>query len=178
VTTGRPWRGAWPGVWLLRGVVVVGAVVALLSGVPEGYTPSVVFVVLVVVTSLYAAFRPEHLALSISMGVVIAWWTLHVRAEMPVGALVAAAGLTAAHVAATLLAYGPATLPVDPALALLWSMRAAMTWVAALAVWGVARAYAGHGSPTLFWLTGLAAAIVGAVLASVLTPLRGEDPRQ
>jgi hypothetical protein len=165
------------GVWVLRGILVVAALLALLSGIPEGYRPSIVVVVLVACGALVAAFRPDHLALSGTMGLVIVWWALELRSEMPFAMLVAAAGLTAAHVAATLLSYGPSTLPVDPPLAVLWTARAVMMWTAALVVWAVARAYTGHGSPELFWLAGLAAALIGAVVAAVVMPLYGEGRR-
>lgn len=171
-------RGARPSVWAMRGVLVAGLVLALLGGIPEGYTPPVVLVALVVAGALLAAFRPEHLGHSVTMGLVLAWWALQLRTEMPVAALVVAAGLTVAHVAATVLGYGPPALPVDSALALLWSGRAAMTWTAALVVWVVARTYTGHGSPALFWLTGLAAALLGAVAAGVTAPLRGQESRE
>jgi hypothetical protein len=161
-------------VWLLRGVVVAGLVVAQLAGVPEGYSPPVVLVLPVVAVAALAAFRPDHLVLSVVLGVVVAWWALELRSEMPVGVLVAAAGLVGAHAAATLLGYGPPTLRVDPQLALLWTARAAVTWTAGLAVWAVARAYTGHGSPQVFWLTGLAAALLGAVVVAVTAPLRAE----
>jgi hypothetical protein len=164
-----------PSVWVLRGVLVAAVVLALLAGIPEGYRPPFVIVALVVVGALIAASRPEHLALSITMGFVLAWWAFQLRSEMPVAALVAAAGLIAAHATATVLAHGPPTLPVDPVLAVLWASRAAMTWTAALAVWAVARSYSGHGSPGLFWLSGLAAALIAAVVAGVAAPLRGEE---
>jgi hypothetical protein len=170
-------RGAMPSVWVLRGILAAAVVLALLAGIPEGYRPPVVLVALVVAGSLLAAFRPEHLALSITMTLVLVWWALQLRSEMPVAVLVAAASLTAAHVAATLLAYGPPTLPIDLPLAVLWFTRGAMAWTAALAVWVVARAYTGHGSPGLFWLIGLAAALVAAVVAGVAAPLRGEERR-
>ncbi len=176
--SGRMRRGAWPSVWVLRGVVVAGILLALLAGVPEGYTPPVVLVAVVVVGSLRAAFRPENLALSSTLGVVIAWWALQLRTEMPVALLVVAAAVTVAHVAATLLGYGPPAMPVDPELGALWAVRGALAWTAALAVWGVARAYSGHGSPELFWLAGLAAAVVGAVVAGVATPVQSEEPRR
>jgi hypothetical protein len=171
-------RGAMPGVWVLRGILVAGLMLALVAGIPEDYTPPVALVVLVAAASVLSAFRPEHLIVSITMGIVIVWWALQLHAEMPVAVLVVAAGLIVAHVAATLLAYGPTSLPVDSALAVLWSMRAAMTWTAGLAVWAVARAYSGHGSPATFWLTGLAAAFVGAVVAAVATPTRGKEARR
>jgi hypothetical protein len=171
-------RGATPGVWLLRAVLLAGILTALLCGIPEGYTPPVVLVVLVTAAGAFAAFRPEDLAVSITIGVVVSWWVLQLRVEMPVAALVVAAGLTMTHVAATLLAYGPPSLAVDPQLALLWTMRGVMTWVAALLVWVVARAYSGHGSPEVYWLAGLAAAVVGAVAAGATAPLRRQEPDQ
>jgi hypothetical protein len=169
--------GAWPSVWLLRAVVVVAVMVSLMAGVPEGYRPPPMLVVVVAAAALLAAFRPEHLVLSITLGLVVTWWALQLRGEMPAAALVAAAGIIVAHAAATVLGYGPPALPVEPSLAMLWALRAGMTWTAALAVWAVARAYTGHGSPAVFWLAGLAAAVVGAVVAGVAAPLRAEEPR-
>ena len=168
-------RGAWPSVWTLRAVIVASVALALLAGIPEGYTPPVVLVVVVVAVSVLTSFRPDHLALSLTLGAVVVWWALQLRGEMPVAALVSAAGIVVAHVAATVLAYGPPSLPVAAPLAALWTIRAAMTWTAALAVWAVARAYTGHGSPELFWLTGLATAMAGAVVAGLVVPLREES---
>jgi hypothetical protein len=170
--------GALPGVWALRGILVAGLLLALLAGIPEDYTPPVVLVMVVAAASVLSAFRPEHLVVSITMGVVIVWWGLQLHTEMPVAVLVVAAALLGSHVAATLLAYGPTSLAIDPALAVLWTMRAALTWTAGLAVWAVARAYAGHGSPGTFWLTGLAAALVGAIVAAIATPIRGKEARR
>jgi hypothetical protein len=169
----RPTGGAGRGVWALRGVVVVGLLVALLGGIPEGYQPRAWFAVVVAACAVLSAFRPEHLALPLTLFLVLAWWALTLHAGMPVAVLVAAAGLTAAHVAATLLAYGPPSLPVDPRLALLWSARGVLVWAAALLVWGVARTYSGHGTPALFWLAGLAAALVASVVAGLTVPVRG-----
>ena len=84
----------------------------------------------------------------------------------------AAGGLLAAHVAALLLGYGPARMEVGADLVMLWVPRAAAVWLAALVVWLTARAYTGHATPTLFWLAGLAAALVGAVVAAVVIPTR------
>jgi hypothetical protein len=177
-TNTRMRGGAMPGVWVLRVVLVATLVASLLVGVPEGYTPPVALVVVIAALSVASAFRPEHLVVSVTMGVVIVWWALQLRTEMPAAALVVAACLIAAHVVATLLGYGPTSLPVDPALAVLWAMRAAMAWTAALGVWVVARAYGEHGSPATFWLTGLAAALVSAVVAAVVAPIRGKEARR
>jgi len=165
-------------VWVLRAVTTAGILLALFAGIPEGYRPPVFVVVVVTVGALLTVSRPEHLGASLTMGIVIFWWALQLQTEMPIAVLVAAGGVVTAHVAATLLAYGPPELPVDPELALLWAMRGAMTWTATLAVWVVARAYSGHGSPGLFWLAGLCAAAVGAVVAAVSTPLRGKESRR
>ena len=170
-------EGTMPSVWVLRGVLAAATLLALLAGIPEDYTPPTFVVVVVAVGATVSMFRPEHLGLSITSGIVILWWALELRSDMPVAVLVVAAGLIIAHVAATLLAYGPPSLAVDPALVVLWGMRAAMTWTAALAVWVVARAYSGHGSPELFWLAGLAAAGAGAVVGAVVAPLRDKESR-
>jgi hypothetical protein len=176
--TTRMRRGAMPWVWLLRLVLVSGLLLALLAGVPEDHTPPVTIVVIVALLGVLSALRPEHLAVSLAMGVVIVWWALQLRSEMPVAVLFVAAGLVVTHVAATLLGYGPPSLEVDPALVLLWTMRGAMTWTAGLLVWAVARAYTGHGSPETYWLTGLGAALVAAVVAAVATPIRGKEARR
>jgi hypothetical protein len=171
-------RGAQPSVWVLRAVIAAGVMVALLAGSWTGYTPPVAIVVLVALGALLSPFRPEHLTLSITMGLVVFWWALQLRGEMPGAVLVVAAALIAAHVAATVLAYGPPSLPVDPELALLWAIRGALTWVAALVVWIVARAYTGHGTPSLFWLTGLSAAVIAAVVGGAAVSPRGSGVRR
>jgi ABC-type Fe3+-siderophore transport system permease subunit len=96
---------------------------------------------------------------------------------MPAGALLAAAAMLAAHVAGVLLGYGPPEMAVDPELAVLWVVRAALVWLAAPAVWFAARVYDGHATPTSFWLAGLATALVGAVVAAVVVPAREIGPR-
>lgn len=165
--------GSPPSVWALRAAVWLGVVAGLFAGVTEGYTPPVAVVVVVVLGSLASAFRPEHLSLTLTTGLVVVWWALQLRGGMPAVVLVVAAFLTAAHVAAVLLSYGPPTLPLDRGLGLLWLGRAAVAWLGALLVWAVGRSYTGHGTPELFWLGGLAAAVVAAVAAGAsLAPRR------
>ncbi|HEY3530252.1 MAG TPA: hypothetical protein VGK78_13990 [Nocardioides sp.] len=167
-------RGAQRSVWVLRLVMVLGPAVALLAGEGAGYTPPTVLIVVVLLGALLAALRPEHLSVTVIMGLVVFWWALQLRSEMPGVVLVVAAGLMATHVAATLLSYGPPSLPLDPQLGLLWVARGALAWLAALVVWVVARVYTGHGTPSLFWLAGLAAVVVAAVVAGSTAPLHGE----
>jgi hypothetical protein len=153
--------GAQPSVWALRALIVLGVMVALLAGSWTGYTPPVALVVLVALGALLSPFRPEHLSLSITMALVIFWWGLQLRGEMP----------------GTVLAYGPPSLPVHPELALLWATRGVLAWMAALVVWVVARAYTGHGTPSFFWLTGLTAAVIAAVVAGAAVSPRSPGSR-
>jgi hypothetical protein len=165
-------RGVHTSVWALRLVVLLGPLVALWSAAPSGHVPSPFVVALVAVLGIGYAARPENFSGPIVMAVVLLWWALSIGSAMPVGALVAAAGLVAAHVAAVLLGYGPPQMPVDTDLALRWAFRAAASWLAALVVWVAADAYSGHATPTSFWLVGLATALVGAVVAAVVVPAR------
>jgi hypothetical protein len=167
-------RSTQPSVWVGRAVVFGSLLLALLAGVPAGYHPQPFVIVVVGVAALASAFRPDHLIVSLTMALLVVWWARDLHSQMPAVVLVVAAALVVAHVAATVLAYGPPTLPVDPRLAMLWSARGSLVWLAALLVWGVARTYSGHGTPTLFWLGGLAAALVGSVAAGIAMPVRGE----
>jgi hypothetical protein len=159
-------------VWVLRAVVVGGQMTALYAAAPEGFRPSLFVTVLVLAVSVGFALRPEHFVGSAALVVVLLWWALQVRTALPDGTLVAAGALLSAHLAALLLGYGPATMPVDADLVLLWLPRGAAVWLAALVVWLTARAYTGHATPAAFWLVGLAAALVGAVVAAVVVPTR------
>jgi hypothetical protein len=165
-------RGVRTSVWVLRALAALGPLVALWSAAPAGFVPSPFVVGVVAIASIAYALRPEHFSGPVVMVVVLLWWALSVGSAMPVGSLVAAAGLVAAHVAGVLLGYGPPTMPVDADLTLLWVFRGAATWLAAPVVWFAADAYSGHATPTSFWLVGLATALVGAVVAAVVVPAR------
>jgi hypothetical protein len=170
-------RGVRPSVWVLRVVAALGPLVAIWAAAPEGYVPRAWVVAVVALLSLGYAVRPEHFVGSIVLAVVLVWWTTNMSSAMPAGALLAAAAMLAAHVAGVLLGYGPPEMAVDPELAVLWVVRAALVWLAAPAVWFAARVYDGHATPTSFWLAGLATALVGAVVAAVVVPAREIGPR-
>src|SRR4051794_11314882 len=159
-----------PSVWVVRAIAVLGLLVGVLGGVPEGYSPSAVIVVVVLLGGVLAAFRPDHLGVSVTMGLVLAWWATQLHTQVPAGCLVAAAGLVAAHVACTLLQYGPPFMEIPGDLAVVWAVRGCLVWLSAPVVWFVARVYADRGVPTSFWLAGLAAALVGAVVAALVVP--------
>ncbi len=167
-------RGVPPSVWALRAVVALGPLVALLAAVPQGQVPSLWLVGLVAVGSVGFAFVPEYALGTLVMLVVLLWWARSLGTTVPATAMLAAAALLASHVAAMLLGYGPPTMGVRRDLVLLWALRAAAVWVAAPVIWFVAGVYDGHASPTLFWLAGLATALVGAVVAAVVVPTQNE----
>lgn len=163
-------RSTRPSVWVLRALVLLGLMVALYAAAPEGFVPSPFLTVVVLVAGIGSALRPEYFVSIATPTIVLVWWALVVQSAFPDGTLVAAAALLTSHVAAVLLGYGPPTMPVGADLVLLWLPRGAAVWLAALMVWFTAHAYSGHATPSEFWLTGLAAAIVGAVVAAVVLP--------
>lgn len=162
-------------VWALRCAVVLGPLVAVTAAAPEGYAPSLLAVALVLVSALLWAFLPDQVLGSVSLLVVLVWWALVVGEALPVASVVAAAGLLLSHTAATLLAYGPSRTRIAPRLLVTWTLRAAVAWLVALAVWGAAEAYRGQATPASFWLLGLTAALVGAVVAGLRVPVRGSS---
>lgn len=165
-------RGVPLTIWALRGLVVLGPAVAVSAAAPLGYAPSPLVVTLVVVAALVGAFAPDHFLSSVSMVLVLVWWAIVVGEALPLASVVAAAALVTGHTAGTVLAYGPARTRIAPRLLLTWALRAAVVWVAALVVWVVADVYRGQATPASFWLFGLAAALVGSVVAALRTPVR------
>ncbi len=163
-------------VWALRAVAALGPLVALLAAVPEGFVPSPFVIVVVAMAGAVYAVVPEHFAGTVVLALVLLWWALVVGTAEPAGGLVAAAALTLAHVAGLILGYGPPQMAVDPGVLRLWALRGAMAFLAAPVIWLVARAYGDHATPTSLWLAGLAAGLVGAVVAAVVVPTRGEEP--
>jgi|EndMetStandDraft_8_1072994.scaffolds.fasta_scaffold40673_3 hypothetical protein len=164
-------------VWAVRVVGILGLLLGLLGGVPEGYTPPAAVVAVVLLGGVVAAFRPDDLVASLAMGVVVVFWAVQLDTQVPAGCLVAAAGLVTAHVAGTLLTYGPPFMAIPGDLVVLWLVRGFLVWLAAPAVWLVARVYADHAVPTSFWLAGLATALAGAVLAALVVRPTAESDR-
>jgi hypothetical protein len=166
-----------PSVWVVRVVGILGLLLGLLGGVPEGYTPPGAVVGLVLLVGVLAAFRPDDLAGSLAMGVVVVWWAAQLDTQVPAGCMLAAAGLVTAHVAGTMLTYGPSFMAIPADLVTLWVVRGFLAWLAAPVVWLVARVYAEHTVPTSFWLAGLATALAGAVLAALVVRPTSESDR-
>jgi len=156
------------GQWLLRATVAVGPVVALLATVPAGATPRWWFVVLVAGVSVGFAVFPESAAGTGAFMLVVLWWGLGLRETVHPAVLVAAAGLLASHLAATVAAYGPATLAVEPAVVRRWALRGLLVFPAAVLAWAAAWLVDDRPGQAGVWVAGLAGLLVAVVAANVL----------
>jgi hypothetical protein len=165
-------RGVPRSVWALRSAVVLGPAVALFAPSPQGYAPSQFTVALVLLTAIGWALVPDHPLGNVSLLLVLFWWATAVGEALPFASVVAAGGLLLSHTAATLLGYGPTRTQIARRLVATWALRATAAWVVALAIWVIAEAYSGRATPASFWLLGLAAALIGAVVAALRAPVR------
>lgn len=163
---------AQPTVRWLRAVVVLAPLLALFAGSFQGLVPPMWSAVLTAALALWSAWRPEHLLSAGPLLTVGGWWAYAAGSDVPPTALLAAAALVAGHVAGLVLGYGPPHLAVERAVLVLWLRRAALVWLVAPVLWLVGQAYAGHSTPELLWLVGLATTAGGAFLAA--TALGGE----
>jgi hypothetical protein len=173
------WRGWTRGQWVLRAVVLLGPLVALLARVPSLGGPPGWLVVLVAVLGIGWALAPESVVGVVLLLVVGMSWAADRVGDVPAGALVAAAGMLAAHLAALVVSYGPSRLPVAPGVARLWSVRGVVVFGAALVVWVLARAVRLLPDSGTVWVLGLAVAlsvVVVAVAATRALAPQGEEP--
>lgn len=150
---------------LLRVLVLVGPVVALLATGPAGNWPGGWLVALTVVMAVGFAAMPESALGTGAMCVVVVWWAAALDGVHP-EAVLAAGSLLLAHLAALLLSYGPAKLPVDRGLLLLWVARGLLVGVFAPAVWLLAAVLTDQPEPPGLWVAGLAAVVVVCVVAA------------
>ena len=150
--------GVTASVIVLRTLVVVLPCAALALALPA--VPHWFLLVAVPVGALAWARTPDHAVGIVPLVLVGGWWAARGIVDWRV--LVVAVLLLGAHVAATLLSYGPATLVVDPRLARLWLGRALLVLapvpVASLAVREIDPALAPDG----LWLA------TGAVTVALL----------
>ncbi len=140
---------------------------ALALALPD--RPDLVVIVTVVACSAWWARTPDHLSGTVALSVVVAWWTVHDVLDWRVVAV--SVLILAAHVIATLLSYGPATLAVDPQLAALWARRALLALVPLPITWVALRGLDPDLAPPWVWLS---AALL--VVALVLVTLRLTQP--
>jgi len=126
------------------------------------------------VLSIGFAALPESPLGTACLALVVVWWALAVTDAGPLTAVPAALLLLAAHLAALLLSYGPAGMPLPRALVRRWLRRAAVVGAAAPVVWLVAVAVDDQPEPPGIWVAGLAAAVVLCLVAALAVDV-GEE---
>ena len=152
---------------VLRVILFLLPCAALAVALPA--RPHVLVVVAVVLCAALWARTPDHLAGGIALALVMVWWTAHGVLDWRV--LVVGVLLLAAHVVATLLSYGPAALPVDPSLALLWVRRGLLALVPLPITWVSLRGLDAGLAPPWVWMS---AALV--LVALIVVTLRLTQP--
>jgi hypothetical protein len=160
------WRAWTLGQWALRAVVLLGPMVALYARGPSLGSPPVWLAGLVFVLACAWALVPESVAGAVVL--LLAGWSWAASGEgvVPAGALVAAAGMLAAHLAALVVGYGPSRLPVAPGVVRLWARRGALVFVPAVVVWILARGVRELPDSSTVWVVGLAVAVSVVVVAA------------
>ena len=156
------------GQWLLRATVVAGPVIALLATIPAGNGPPWWLVLLVAGIAAAFAVYPDSSAGTGAYVLVVVWWGLGLRDGLHPAALLAATGLLASHLAATVAAYGPSTVLLDPAALRRWAARGLLVLPAAVLAWVVAEAAQDQPEPPGLWAAGLAGLLVTIVAANLL----------
>ena len=167
-------RRVSPGGLVLRAVMVLGPVAALLAGVPQGYRPPLWLVVLTACTALASAAVPDHPAGALAPLIVVAWWALRVGGALPVSSVVAAAGLVAGHLAATVAAYGPSRIAPDAGIVWMWARRGLLVWAVSALTWFVVAAETGRATSAAYWVAGLALALGLVAAATRRFPAAGD----
>ena len=160
---------------LLRVVVFLGPVVAVLATGPAGNWPPWWIAGAAVAIAAAASYDPDGPNGTGTGLVVLGWWAIALEDGLPASILVAAAGLVAAHLAALLASYGPATMPVDAATLRLWGGRGALVLITVPAAWALALALRGEPEQPGIWLLGAATAFVATVLATAALAVRSGE---
>jgi hypothetical protein len=150
---------------LLRALVLLLPCVALVLALPE--RPHWAVLLAVPVSSAAWARSPDHAVGIVPLVLVGGWWAAHGTVDWKV--LVVALLLLGAHVAATLLSYGPETLAVDRRLARLWTGRVLLALVPVPLVWLAVRELHPGWAPSWLWLVAGAATVVLLLATARLT---------
>ena len=145
-----------------RALVFVLPCAALALALPE--VPHWAAIALTVGGSAVWARVPDHAIGILPLVVVAGWWAAQASLDWRV--LVVAALLLGAHVAATVAAYGPATLVVDPRLARSWLRRGLLALVPVPPTWLSVRMLDPGLAPPGTWIaTGLVTVVLLLVTA-------------
>jgi hypothetical protein len=156
------------GGWVLRALVAVLPPLAALATIGAGEAPPVWFVAVILLLSVAFAAYPESAVGVVVLTLVVAWWGIGLRDGLHAWALAAAAALLVTHLAAVLVSYGPAELPVEPGLVTLWARRAALVFLASPALLAAGLWLRDQPDPPGMWVWGLAAAFSATMVASVV----------
>lgn len=152
--------GVTAAVLVLRSLLVLLPCAALALALPE--VPHTAVATAVVASSAWWARSPDHPAGAVALVLVAGWWTAHGVVDWRV--LVVGVLLVTAHVVATLMAYGPATLAVDRHLAVLWVRRAVLVLVPMPVTYVAVRGLDPGLAPPWVWMA--AAVVVVALLVA------------
>ena len=151
----------------LRVTIALGPLVAVLASGLDSELPPPWLVVLVAAFAVAHAVLPDSQLGTTAALLAIGWWAVGPVAALPASLLLAAAALVAAHVCAVVAAYGPAELPLDPALLRTWLRRGLLALLAAPLVWVVVAAIDEQPAPAGVWVAAVVAAVAAAVVVSV-----------
>ncbi len=157
--------GATAPVLVLRSMLFVLPCAALALALPE--VPHLGVTTLVVLCSVWWVHSPDHPAGAVSLLLVAGWWTAHGVVDWRV--LVVGALLVAAHVVAVVMAYGPATLAVDPHLASRWLRRGLLALVPMPVTYAAVRGLDPRLAPSWVWMAGALVVVALLVATSRLT---------
>jgi len=159
--------GDWSrGQWALRLLVLLGPVVALLAQWPSLGAPRPWLIALTVALAAGFALVPESVVGAVVLLLVAFSWVNGLEHRLPLGALVAAAGLLVSHLAALLASYGPARLPVSAPVARLWARRGVLLFLSAPAVWLLALGVRRLPDSGSVWVLGLVVALSVVVVTA------------
>ena len=152
---------------VLRALLLVLPCAALGLALPQW--PHGLVVAGVVLSAAGWAWFPDHAVGVVPLALVAGWWAVHDVVDWRL--LVVGVLLAAAHVAAVLASYGPATLPIDPRLTRLWLARGLFALVPLPVTWLAVRVLDPELAPSGLWLlTGVAAVGLLLVTARLTRP--------
>jgi hypothetical protein len=150
---------------VLRSLLLLLPCAALALALPV--VPHWALVALVVVSATWWATAPDHPAGAVALVLVVAWWSVH--GVLDWRAPVVAVLLLVAHVAATVAAYGPATLAVDPRVARLWLGRALLALVPMPVAYVALQGLDADLAPSWLWMAAGVLVVVALLVTSRLT---------
>lgn len=160
------WRDWTLGQWGLRALVLLSPMVALLARGQAVGSVQAWILALVLALSAGWALMPESVV-GVVVLVLVGWSWASDADRVSAFALVATAAMLVAHLAALVLGYGPARLPVRADVVRLWTVRGALVFPAALVAWMLARAVRELPDSRNVWVLGLVIAVSVVVVATV-----------